>query len=696
LNLGKKAISAVTSAALLASLVATAIAPSAFAAAETLTWTPAASNIASGATASFTVSATLSAAQTVTFVSSQAGGTFSPATIVAATTALAGTVTYTPPVNAGATVRTDTISLTGTADTFAATAVVHVAPALSSISTNGFLMATPATATANGTSVVSISVNPNSQTLGVLHDFVQLNTNVGTFAAVSDALLWGTPAITALTVSGTSVSATGKTTVTLVAPSAVSTAIVQLYDAGVLLDTLTIPFSASSTTGAYISVTAPTPASIGSALNSGPSAMTATVFNSSNVAQANQIVVATASLGYLLTNGAGYCVNSATANSALAASSCIEVTNTLGQATVDLFGGGVGGTSTVTFTSGTLTTSTTVTLGGTFSKLVINQLAYSLATSGALTTVAVVTPEDAAGNVIQLDNAAGAFSTAVSSGIFTAAPFVNGAAYSPDVVAVGATAGLSGYAGYPLTLTCGPNAGTSTITVSATDDYVVPNTTITGTLTVSCAGAAASFTITPSATSVAQGGSLTLAVKALDSAGNPAPDSTTVSMFGNNVGTVIPTSGTAQPINTSAGSASFTFLAPNYSGVATLTAFVSGITASKSVTITVGTGVTPPSSGGASHAASALGITTSGSFTTATKLPVKGKYVTIKFYGLTAGQSVIVMAASKSGTTWSAFAPKSTRIANASGVVYYYYRSTSAAWLSFMVSGGNSVQARWR
>ena len=128
---------------------------------------------------------------------------------------------------------------------------------------------------------------------------------------------------------------------------------------------------------------------------------------------------------------------------------------------------------------------------------------------------------------------------------------------------------------------------------------------------------------------------------------------------------------------------------------ATVTIFVANATpSSQALTFTIGAGAGTPAASAMPPRPSASRH--SGPFTTATKLPVKGKYVTVKFSGFAAGASVIVMVASKSGTTWSAFAPKSTRIADASGNVYFYWQSTSAAWLSFMVIGTNSVQARWR
>jgi hypothetical protein len=110
----------------------------------------------------------------------------------------------------------------------------------------------------------------------------------------------------------------------------------------------------------------------------------------------------------------------------------------------------------------------------------------------------------------------------------------------------------------------------------------------------------------------------------------------------------------------------------------------------------IGTGV-------AGTAATRLGVTQVGAFTTATKVAKTGKYVTYRFdFGVgAAGQAVQVWGATKTGNDWSAFSVVTTRTANASGVVYYYIRQNSATWKSyrgFHVSGAvwtPARQARW-
>jgi hypothetical protein len=66
-----------------------------------------------------------------------------------------------------------------------------------------------------------------------------------------------------------------------------------------------------------------------------------------------------------------------------------------------------------------------------------------------------------------------------------------------------------------------------------------------------------------------------------------------------------------------------------------------------------------------------------------------------------AGKRVEIWGATKTGNDWSAFTKVTARIANASGVVYYYIRQNSATWKSyrgFFVDGGAwtpARQARW-
>jgi hypothetical protein len=96
-------------------------------------------------------------------------------------------------------------------------------------------------------------------------------------------------------------------------------------------------------------------------------------------------------------------------------------------------------------------------------------------------------------------------------------------------------------------------------------------------------------------------------------------------------------------------------------------------------------------------------VTQVGAFTTATKVQTVGKYVTYRFdFGVAAaGQAVQIWGATKTGNDWSGFSVVTTRVANASGVVYYYARQNAVTWKSFRgywVGGGSwtpARQARW-
>jgi hypothetical protein len=95
---------------------------------------------------------------------------------------------------------------------------------------------------------------------------------------------------------------------------------------------------------------------------------------------------------------------------------------------------------------------------------------------------------------------------------------------------------------------------------------------------------------------------------------------------------------------------------------------------------------------------SALGVTKTGPFTFATKVTPHGTYVTWQAHmsPALAGEKVSVWMATKpiGGTTWSSFAPFSSRVVDASGNAYFYFKSTSARWVSIKFSfAGNSAHS---
>jgi hypothetical protein len=100
-------------------------------------------------------------------------------------------------------------------------------------------------------------------------------------------------------------------------------------------------------------------------------------------------------------------------------------------------------------------------------------------------------------------------------------------------------------------------------------------------------------------------------------------------------------------------------------------------------------------------AASALGLTTSGPFSTATKIVKLHKYGSVEFsFGAAnAGKTVIIEGAAKINGVWGSFSALTLRVADSNGNVFWHYRSASVAWLSTYGNLGgvhtNSVQARW-
>ena len=94
-------------------------------------------------------------------------------------------------------------------------------------------------------------------------------------------------------------------------------------------------------------------------------------------------------------------------------------------------------------------------------------------------------------------------------------------------------------------------------------------------------------------------------------------------------------------------------------------------------------------------ASTRLGVTQVGAFTTSTKVPALTKYVTYRFdFGVAAaGKTFEIWGATKAGNDWSAFTKVTARVANASGVVYYYIRHSSATWKSYRAFGGRRLDA---
>jgi hypothetical protein len=111
---------------------------------------------------------------------------------------------------------------------------------------------------------------------------------------------------------------------------------------------------------------------------------------------------------------------------------------------------------------------------------------------------------------------------------------------------------------------------------------------------------------------------------------------------------------------------------------------------------------TAPAAVAVSAAGTALGATKTGAFTTSTKVAKLGKYVTWKFAGgsALAGKTVQIWVATKnSAGRWSAFALKTARVADASGNAYFWWKTSTKAWISvrggYLGSLSQALQARW-
>ncbi|MBI2763981.1 MAG: hypothetical protein HYX54_09605 [Chloroflexi bacterium] len=271
-----------------------------------------------------------------------------------------------------------------------------------------------------------------------------------------------------------------------------------------------------------------------------------------------------------------------------------------------------------------------------------------------------------------------------------------------NLLTVGAAGSYSSLnPGFAIPFTCGVDALQGTVKVKLTKGT---DTVETGTVSISCVDILASnavgeFTVGAAATSLVPGGNTTITVTVKDDNGFPAADGTVVTAAANS-GAVVSSDGNNQK-KTSNGVATFTFLAPSTAGAATVTAFVSNAGGPNSVSLTIGAAA----GGGAVTGtnASALGLSTSGSYSTATKVAALGKYETwkISFGAAAAGKTVGILVATKnSAGVWSSFTRLTGRVADASGTAWFSWRSSSASWISVRgdLDGGlsNAVQGRWK
>ncbi len=343
----------------------------------------------------------------------------------------------------------------------------------------------------------------------------------------------------------------------------------------------------------------------------------------------------------------------------------------VGYAEFEIKGSGLPGTGTVgiSVTQGSTNTPftpKTVTFTGPLASITATNKIFAMAKDdGSTPDVVRFTAKDAAGNFVEL---LGATATSSATTILTvtspADDDFDGA--STDVGKISAD--------------CAGTAGSATVTVKS-------GTISSNAVTVYCSGAVATVTVVFSSPTIVPGGTATITVEAKDAGGRPVDDGSLVS--------AILSAGAATPFgNTSNGKSTATYLAPFNTGVVTALATVGSVNGTGSANV----GTTLPGTG---TNASALGVTNSGPFDTTTKVAGLSKYVTFKlsFGSGAAGQTVTILRATKTGTTWSAFTAVTSRIADGSGNVYYYVRSSSAAWLSFQGKLTTVLtparQARW-
>ena len=111
---------------------------------------------------------------------------------------------------------------------------------------------------------------------------------------------------------------------------------------------------------------------------------------------------------------------------------------------------------------------------------------------------------------------------------------------------------------------------------------------------------------------------------------------------------------------------------------------------------------TAPAVAAVTTSGTALGATKVGPFTVATKVAKLGKYVTWKFSGGSAlvGKTVQIWVATKnSAGKWSAFTLLTARTVDASGNAYFWWKTSSKAWISvragYLTTLSVATQARW-
>ncbi len=508
----------------------------------------------------------------------------------------------------------------------------------------------------------------------------------------------------AFTLAGGTITAPASTTfgaadtITFRSPAAPGTAAVNVYaidtttGIAALDGTLTITFTATS--GLAVSAANSTVKTLASCAGT-------TVVTSGSATGTNPV----AHLCVTVKDGNGNAVSGASVTSTITpvgnlnagagTAQTLTVTSTAaGLADFGIYASGLSGTAAISTSVTVGTTTTTLapvsfTFTGGVASLQLIGIQTAVALGGDVNGVYFIA-KDASGHRISTTGSTAVVTTLTGAGLdnpVNGAPWTDwdGAETSPTATGTRFVSG-SGYHD----IVC-PETGTATsATIAVKNGSVVSNA-----ITVYCSGAADSFSVAFDKSTVAPGGTATISATVKDANGFPVPDGTGVSVVVSSGATLASSDGTKN------GVATWTYLAPFNTGVASVIATVAGVSGTQTASINVGTVVVAPGSGGTN--ASALGVTKSGPFSISTKVAALGKYQTWKlaFGPSAAGKTVAILMASKnSAGVWSSFSRLTSRVADASGNVYFYWRTSSAAWLSVRGSLDSgmtpAVQGRWR
>lgn len=587
------------------------------------------------------------------------------------------------------------VSSLATASLLASLLATAVAPTVGAFSNTTTYLGTPTPSSGSvAADGISTIVVPGAGTIPASTDLYIAITGASFISAGGVFTLQPSGAITTSGAGGHVMVAADQFTVR--APSAVGSATISVYTlptggGNATLDgTMVLDFYASSALGVSVAnssvlVTSASDTTCGSAALASNSAdkgtnpaakLCVTVKDGNGTAITNATVAVTITPVGLV--AAGTVAAAAPAGTAQAASTG---TNASGVYAFGIGGSSLAGVATigisVTDAAGNTTAfaPVTFTFTGAVASVTATAVHTAIATGGSSTGAVKFITKDAAGNQV----ASGAATVVTTGTVFTAP--TNGAA-----VTTPSTASAAG----TVDVTCGSTAGSGTIAVKA-------NGITSNAVTIYCSGPADTYSVAFDKTTVAPGGTATITVTVKDAGGRPAPDGLSVSVVVSS-GALLDTN--AVPGKIANGVATWTFLAPFNTGVVTVLASATVATSPspQSASINVSTPVSVTSG----SAASALGVTTSGPFSTTTKVAAIGKYVTVKlsFGSGAAGQTVEILTATKSSSgVWSAFTTKTTRVANSNGDVYFYWKSSSAAWLSIRgkltTAYTNAVQVRW-